>query len=338
MSSYGIQDDCDDDGQPRRQERRFNPTEKPGPRMGHLEIVELNDECVKFYLRDTDTSVANALRRVMISEVPTMAIDLVEVESNSSVLADEYIAHRLGLVPLISTAADNYVYTHECDCDDYCRKCAVVLSLRVKNTHDETLLVTSAHIKVEKDAYNGDDDPSYLPQPVHSYQDEEQENASEENNILIVKLGKNQEINAKCVAKKGIGKEHAKWIPVAVATFAYIPEITIDQTIMEDLTPEQKMELVASDPDRVFVYDKQTDSMVVDNPAACTFNDEIILKAEDMGAPDLIQIGMKKDTFLFTVESTGVLPPAEIVRCGLKRLQEKLNELKNELNADADHD
>jgi hypothetical protein len=51
--------------------------------------------------------------------------------------------------------------------------------------------------------FSNSDDPSYLPQPVHSYQDEEQENASEENNILIVKLGKNQEINAKCVAKKG---------------------------------------------------------------------------------------------------------------------------------------
>ncbi len=52
----------------------------------------------------------------MIAEVPTMAIDFVEVERNSTVLHDEYIAHRLGLVPLSSSSHKEFKYQAECDC------------------------------------------------------------------------------------------------------------------------------------------------------------------------------------------------------------------------------
>lgn len=72
----------------------------PQQRFPKVDILSMAPHAMSFTLSETDTSMANALRRIMIAEVPTLAIDLVEYSENSSVLNDEYIAHRLGLIPI----------------------------------------------------------------------------------------------------------------------------------------------------------------------------------------------------------------------------------------------
>lgn len=47
-----------------------------------------------------DASIANSFRRILLAEVPTMAIEKVHVFNNTSVIQDEVLAHRLGLIPL----------------------------------------------------------------------------------------------------------------------------------------------------------------------------------------------------------------------------------------------
>lgn len=79
-------------------------------------MKELNSDSIVFLLKDCDFSLANALRRIILAEIPTMAIDLVEIRENTSVINDEFLAHRLGLVPLTSHNADKYKYSVVCRC------------------------------------------------------------------------------------------------------------------------------------------------------------------------------------------------------------------------------
>ena len=61
---------------------------------------------ISFILKDSNPVYANTLRRIMIDEVPTMAIEDIEFVKNNSILYDEIIAHRLGLIPLKTDVTD----------------------------------------------------------------------------------------------------------------------------------------------------------------------------------------------------------------------------------------
>ena len=89
--------------------------------------------------------------------------------------------------------------------------------------------------------------------------------------ILLVKMRKNQELKLRAIARKGIGKDHAKWMPVATCSFQYMPDIRINLTEMEKLSPEQKRAFVESAPTRVFAYDDVSDSvsLLLDSSWSC---------------------------------------------------------------------
>ncbi|TVU10774.1 hypothetical protein EJB05_44321, partial [Eragrostis curvula] len=336
-------------------------------RFPRVRIRELKHDLAKFELRDTDASMANALRRIMIAEVPTVAIDLVEIEVNSSVLNDEFIAHRLGLIPLTSAAAMGMRFSRDCDAcdgDGSCEYCSVEFHLSARaHDSDQTLDVTSNDLR-STDPKVCPVDQARVYQQALTGTDPDDTNAAAEQRqviscregILIVKLRRGQELKLRAIARKGIGKDHAKWSPAATVTFMYEPDIHISDKIQESLTLEEKRSWVESSPTKVFDIDPHTHkfhsalmtlygqltigsvvpiveaaiifALVVVDAEAYTYDDEVIKKAEAMGKAGLVEINAKEDSFIFTVETTGAITAYELIMNAITVLRQKLDAVR----------
>jgi DNA-directed RNA polymerase subunit D len=159
-----------------------------------IELIDKADERISVKFKNIPREYVNALRRLAISEVPTLAIDDVVMIENSSVVHDEAVAHRLGMIPLY-TDLKRFVMPHDCDCKSTlgCSKCRVLLVLDAEAV-ERTRIVTSGELKSE---------------------DEEVRPVSDD--IPIVTLAPGQKVKFEAYARLGNGKSHAKWQPTSAA-------------------------------------------------------------------------------------------------------------------------
>ena len=286
------------------------------------ELDASRNRCV-FELKDTDVSVANALRRVCLAEVPTIAIDLVHVEVNTSCLNDEFIAHRLGLIPLLSDRVNELTaWYDEDDSEDALTALEFDLDVKCEGEENFQISVTSNDLQP---------DPSF-PNVVPVGHPRGPPGAGEDSKgIVIVKLRQGQHLKLKAYAKKGIGKDHAKWNPCATVSFRVPPIIRINHALADTLSDAQKQEFVACCPTNTFRFNPTTREIEVVDPETYTFDDEIDLKAEQLGVPGIMDIKPAEDRFIFTLETVGSLTPVRVVQSALEVLSGKVSLVRERL-------
>jgi len=264
-----------------------------------IKILSRTEDTLRFLLEGEDVALANALRRTMIMEVPCMTIDDLFIFDNSSPLPDENLAHRIGLTPLI-TDLDSYVLPEDCECgsDLGCSLCRVVLTLDVE-AEDGNRTITSGDFVSE--------DPKVVP--INP-------------DIPLTKITTGQAVRLEAYARLGRGKTHAKWQPVSMAVYQHVGEVEVDEKRCTACA-----ECVKDCPGGVLSI--QDGKLEVVDIYKCTLCGDCV-KACPVG-PAAIEQGMKEDTFLFTVESTGCLPPERIVSEASKILIAKLDEFMGKL-------
>ncbi|XP_066282572.1 DNA-directed RNA polymerases I and III subunit RPAC1-like isoform X2 [Branchiostoma lanceolatum] len=295
-----------------------------------VNIVSLEGSELEFDMVGVDASIANAFRRILLAEVPTMAIEKVFVHNNTSIVQDEVLAHRLGLIP-IHADPRLFEYRQEGD-DEGTAEDTIEFHLNVKCTRntqapkdstdpDEIYKDHKVYTKHLKWVPLGNQAELYSEgdiKPVHD-------------DILIAKLRPGQEMDLKLHCVKGIGRDHAKFSPVATASYRLLPEIVLT----EEVKGERADRLVRCFSPGVMEVTEENGvrrARVV-NSRLDTCSREVFRHPD---LKDCVKLNKLRDHFIFSVESTGALAPDVLVCEATKVLMGKCRKFLSELDVVAD--
>jgi DNA-directed RNA polymerase subunit L len=171
----------------------------------HFKNIEISDDNeLKMNIYNLDTCIVNSFRRIVLSDVVGNAFGNIIFQTNTSIINNEILSHRLSLIPL------------DIDIDDVDNIC---VELDVSNSDYDKTFVTSSDLKVTSGKID------IIP------------------NILLVELRHGEKISLKMYPIKGNGKKHAKFQPVSVCCFKINKDIRIKDEIWNKLSERSKKSL-----------------------------------------------------------------------------------------------
>ena len=320
-----------------------------------VQVWSLDEEEMVFDLIGIDAALANAFRRILIAEVPTMAIDKVFVLNNTSMIQDEVLSQRLGLVPI---RADPRKFNGRQPEEDADADNVISFRLQVKCTHARQPSGGAsgggasgagsgggASGGSESDAVNarvtsgnlewiaqGDQDERFADDPIRPVHDD----------ILLARLRPGQEVELEAWCEKGLGKTHAKWSPVCTASYRLLPEVLVRPDEAADAAAAAAA--AAAPPPSSFDVDGSAPAPArAARPRPCTMGGAAGAAAGGAhagGAPPLAGSGWEarvvmsrlKDHFIFSIESTGAMPPELLFSEAVKVLMQKIIDIAGLLN------
>ena len=271
-----------------------------------IKILKKEGEDIEFLLENVTPAFANSFRRALLSEVPILAIDEVVFLENTSVLFDEVIAHRLGMIPL-KIDPQIYEVLKECYFEGKRDDCVMLFTLEVEAV-DRPITVTSGQLKFQGSLSQFPINIDFTIEPVSK-------------NIPIVKLERGQKIVLEAYAKMGVGREHAKWQPVTSPGYKYMPIIEI---LKEECKNNECQRCVEVCPRNVLVI--TNGKITVTDLYQCS-----LCRACEEECPDIIRIKWDSSKFIFKISNLGVLPIEMILDTALEVLTVKSHSFVREL-------
>jgi DNA-directed RNA polymerase alpha subunit len=198
--------------------------------------IKKTGQKLQFKIKNIDTAYVNAVRRIILAEIPNAAFyfDTYDIEhndiniiKNTGVLHNEFIAHRISLIPLHFSEEDL----------EHLKKYKFVLN--VKNTSSTVLNVTTKDFEIFYDNQKVSQERKEYILP---------KNDITQDYILITKLKPNlhnlqngQELHIECVPSIGTGKEHARWNPTSQCSFYNVVDEEVANKAFENIKKEKNM-------------------------------------------------------------------------------------------------
>lgn len=269
-----------------------------------IEIVEQDDKYLQFILSDVSIEMANAFRRIILTEIPVMAVDEVIMLRNDSPLYDELLTHRVAMIPLV-TDLEYYNFQNECSCGGVgCSLCSVTLTCDITNNSDDNIIVKSGDLV--------SNDPKIIPVSP---------------NVPIVKMGKDSSLTFEAFAVLGKAKDHVKFQSIAAIGYNFYPNIDIDdekckkcvnKCISANFCPKNLFEITK---------DVRTNKLKTDFWKSCDLCEACARECPEKS----INVNWQEDKFVYVIESDGQIPFDMLITKAWEIFVEKIAEFKEQM-------